>query len=839
MSHSWDHVRNGVRQFRTNFQSMYPVQVLTVVKDFTVHCNNLYFLSNHVTSADTCPSRKISLHKVNLHTLNTVPIPQTEDNNYLTATRQLPLSDTSITFTDYLSQDEKGNTVQTPLPGISSMERLDNTLMLTCNGNIYISDTDKMPTLIPYKANERSRSNSPCSPMMSPIDINLPKKTIYGDPQANRVDPKLGKDTITFIRDRDLWCTDFAGNERQLTFCGNDEDPTLKCGVAEYMMQEEFHRFTGYHRCPTKNHLLYLETSEKDVEEVTVSKNSMQEPIRYPRAGKPNAQSVLKLLEFDHADGVVLHKQLWGEHQIQTQFPWIEYIVRFGWLPDGQSVWVQILSRDQKKTALLKLYPSQFTATNTNETPSSTQILWEESNPHWINVTDTFHFMRTDSLEKVEFIWSSEKGNGYRHLYHVEKWSDGRTGVRQLTEGTWPCVDRPLYVDEQRQLVYFTAKRESPLESHFYVTSYLDTGKEPVLLTRQGYSHTVSMNSPDYFVDCFSTLSDPRVILIGHIQHDDKDRIHSALLIPTLQPSSVAAEEEENEYKYDGVTPLRRRRSSDLTNLADMVPNGDIFSFHTSDGVLLYGCLYKPRHYQADTSYPTVLHIYGGPKTQLVTNEFKFPRLMRYLMSVYFGFAVVIIDSRGSTDRGLEFEAQLQLKLGQVELKDQMEGLRFLHDTRFGAGTEEGSPSVIDLKRVAISGWSYGGYLSLMGLAQYGDFFKMAIAGAPVIEWELYDAAYTERYMGLPKEQVEAYRRSSVLSYASQFPDEENRLLIAHGLIDENVHYRNTEMLVTELVKANKPHYLQVYPSEKHGLRHASVNEHFETLMFYWLTNYL
>lgn len=137
-------------------------------------------------------------------------------------------------------------------------------------------------------------------------------------------------------------------------------------------------------------------------------------------------------------------------------------------------------------------------------------------------------------------------------------------------------------------------------------------------------------------------------------------------------------------------------------------------------------------------------------------------------MSVYFGFAVVIIDSRGSNDRGLDFEAQLQYKLGTMELQDQIEGLKFLNDTKFGGKTK----SVIDLKRIAISGWSYGGYLSLMGLAQHPDFFKMAIAGAPVTEWELYDAAYTERYMGLPEEQTEAYSRSNVLSYAGGFPDE-------------------------------------------------------------------
>lgn len=191
-------------------------------------------------------------------------------------------------------------------------------------------------------------------------------------------------------------------------------------------------------------------------------------------------------------------------------------------------------------------------------------------------------------------------------------------------------------------------------------------------------------------------------------------------------------------------------------------------------GLKLYGCLYKPRCYEPGQSYPTVLHIYGGPKTQLVVNEFKFPRLVRYLMSVYFGFAVVIIDSRGSSDRGLQFESYIRHSLGQVELRDQLEGLQYLHASQFGAlSTEDGKKEpVIDLNRVAITGWSYGGYLSLMAIAQYPHRFKMAIAGAPVTQWELYDAAYTERYMGFPVDNAEAYRSSSVLTYINQFPDE-------------------------------------------------------------------
>lgn len=459
---------------------------------------------------------------------------------------------------------------------------------------------------------------------------------------------------------------------------------------------------------------------------------------------------------------------------------------------------------------MLKLYPSQFTITpiihntNNNNHPSTppplrrtTEILWEETSTYWINITDSYYFFDdpSSSVDCVKFIWSSEKSeNGFRHLYYVEKHhNEASPRIKQLTHGDWCCIDKPLYVDESRGLVYFSAKKETPLETHFYSVSYLkNDDDEPRRWTERGYSHTVTMISSDYFIDCFSTLHDPQTILVRRVTDDT-----SALLFPVvpinldcINQSIITHNNNNNNTNPLLLLLLHRPYSADVARSS--VPNGEIFSFTTSDGlyistektrkalanilmtfflgIVLYGCLYKPKSYQPDQSYPTILHIYGGPKTQLVMNEFKFPRLMRYLMSVYFGFAVVIIDSRGSSDRGLQFESYIQHNLGTVELRDQMEGLQYLNDTRFGS-EGKGKKSVIDLERVAITGWSYGGYLSLMALAQYPEFFKMAIAGAPVTQWELYDAAYTERYMGLPQAHPQAYLNSSILTHVDKFPD--------------------------------------------------------------------
>ncbi|KAL0080982.1 Alpha/Beta hydrolase protein [Phycomyces blakesleeanus] len=636
----------------------------------------------------------------------------------------------------------------------------------------------------------------------------------------------------------------------------------MSCGVAEYVMQEEFRRFTGYYWGPCDeniNQILYLETSEDNVDIIMITTPCTpmnmyptdSGPFHYPRAGRPNASSVMHIVTFDSQAKKVVRKRLW-DTSIETLFPWTEYIVRFGWLPDMKSVWAQLLSRDQKKTEVVRipislfLSPQEYELQKISSTQSRAQIevLWEETTDVWINISDAYYFLDSSDPNSTQFIWSSEK-SGYRHLYLVTKNIDEpKPSVTQLTDGEWCVIDKPLFVDESRRLVYFMAKKDGPLESHLYVTCYAHDLPVPATrLTELGFSHNVTVfPSSGIFVDCFSSLECHQVIILCYLSFETFNGLPVVSNDNTVRLTSLPTMKKNPEHTFTCHFSKSHIPAFSLEPFPAMeMPKGIMFDFLSHDGIKLYGCLYKPFHYTAGTSFRTVLHVYGGPKSQMVTNDFRFPRLLRYLMSVYFGFAVVIIDGRGSCDRGLAFEAGIKNHLGSVELRDQIDGLNHLVNTKFGAEpTADGSTiSVIDISRIAITGWSYGGYLSLMGLAKYSDIFKLAIAGAPVTQWELYDSAYTERYIGLPSENPSAYDLGSILNKVERFPDCENRLLIAHGLIDENVHFRHTESLVSLLVKFNKPHYLQVYPTEKHGLRHASVNEHFETLMFYWLMNYL
>ncbi|VDN21904.1 unnamed protein product [Gongylonema pulchrum] len=192
------------------------------------------------------------------------------------------------------------------------------------------------------------------------------------------------------------------------------------------------------------------------------------------------------------------------------------------------------------------------------------------------------------------------------------------------------------------------------------------------------------------------------------------------------------------------------------------------------------------------------------------------------------GYAVLLIDGRGSSNRGLSFEAAIKNRLGTVEIEDQVEGLREVAKRADG---------LLDLRRVAIMGWSYGGYLALLCLAKCPEVYRAAIVGGAVTCWQLYDTAYTERYLGLPSDPV--YKDSSVLKYINQLPNEVDRLLIVHGLIDDNVHFSHTGRLIEALIQAGKPHRLQIFPSERHGIRSIEACEFHDACMLSFLSRAL
>ena len=197
-----------------------------------------------------------------------------------------------------------------------------------------------------------------------------------------------------------------------------------------------------------------------------------------------------------------------------------------------------------------------------------------------------------------------------------------------------------------------------------------------------------------------------------------------------------------------------------------------------------------------------MLYVYGGPHVQVVTNGWNMTVSMRAQYLRQQGFLVSVLDNRGSARRGLNFESHIKNKMGTVEVTDQIDGIKHLIGEK-----------LVDPKRIGVYGWSYGGYMSLMCLAQAPEVFKLAVAGAPVVSWDGYDTHYTERYMSTPSQNASGYHNSSVLRHVSNI---QGKLLLVHGLVDENVHFRHTARLINALISEGKDYDLAMFPSERH-----------------------
>jgi dipeptidyl-peptidase 4 len=431
------------------------------------------------------------------------------------------------------------------------------------------------------------------------------------------------------------------------------------------------------------------------------------------------------------------------------------YLARVAW-DSPHSLLVQILARDQKSLRLVRIDV---------ETGERRPLLEEESDT-WVNLHDDLRVVEATG----EFVWSSER-TGFRHLELRDR---GGGLVRILTAGDWP-VDGVAALDQGRREVWFTAGRESPLEMHLYRVG-LDGGPVERITTEPGTHRASVARTCDHFVDVHSRRSSPPVTTL-------RDR--SGRVVATLDDAG------------------RDPRLGELR----LVPP-ELAELKGRDGVTLHGAYYAPRSHclQVGGKVPLVVMVYGGPHVQTISESWSLTADLTAEFLAGRGFAVWKMDNRGSARRGHAFEAALDRHLGTVEVRDQADGVAFA-----AANWPE-----VDARRVGITGGSYGGYLTLRALTEAPDVFHAGVAVAPVTDWDGYDTCYTERYLGRPAENPEGYRASSVLTRVATL---RGALLIIHGMLDENVHFRHSARLASALIGASKPFALLPLPDERHSSR--------------------
>jgi dipeptidyl-peptidase-4 len=407
-----------------------------------------------------------------------------------------------------------------------------------------------------------------------------------------------------------------------------------------------------------------------------------------------------------------------------------------------------------------------------------TSRIVEEKDPYWVNLPDDPVFVS----DGKQFLWLSER-DGFRHLYAYS--IDGKQ-VRQLTKGSWE-VTGITGVDEAAERVYFTSSESSPLERQFY--SIAMTGEGKARLSIGSGTHGIAMGpGARFYLDTFSSVASP-----------PRTTLHAG------------------DGKELGVYRERNKR---LIEDFEILPT-ELVSFEGPDKTLFYARLIRPAGFEAGKKYPAVVLVYGGPQAQGVRNTWMGADLDQVL--AHKGFVVWQVDNRGSFGRGHAFETPVSRKLGVQELADQVAGVDYLISQGF-----------VDKTRVGIRGWSYGGFMTLNAMLNAPEVFRAGIAGAPVTDWKNYDTIYTERYMGLPKDNADGYKDTALPPHANKL---KGKLMIAHNLEDDNVLFQNTVQMIDALERAGKQVEMQFYTQKTHAVTGAEARQLNATMVDFFERN--
>jgi dipeptidyl-peptidase 4 len=589
-------------------------------------------------------------------------------------------------------------------------------------------------------------------------------------------DPKFSPDGkwVSFVRDYNLWVASVAtGEAKELTTGGSEE--ILK-GQLDWLYPEELDCQTAYWWSPDSSKIAYYQMDERPVTRYPIL--DMSSPLgetvytRFPQAGEANPIVRVGVVSARGGD------TKWMDTGSDTNV----YLPRVVWLPDSSRVAIERLNRAQTQLDLL------FSDAATG----ATRAVLTDTDKYWINLGDDLYFF----ADNKRFLWTSER-TGFRHYYLYD--ISGKQ-LDQLTSGDWgitgnggfgPGAESHPTVDEGRGFVYFFSNKDELRGTQLYRLSLAD--KTITRITREDGEHGIVI-SPDAsaYVDTYSNAMTPARQDLYHI--DGK----RAAVINENKVSELG------EYHFSPV------------EFPDIVAD---------DGTKLCASIIRPPDFDASRKYPVLVNVYGGPGVQNVRNDWEGADFLWLEMMASKGYIIFTLDNRGSYYRGHAFETPIYHQLGKVELQDQLAGVKYLKSLAY-----------VDASRIGIWGWSYGGTMTLNSMFNAPEVFKAGASVAPVSDWRLYDTAYTERYMGRPQDNPDAYRDHSPVNQAANL---KGKLMIAHATGDDNVHFANTSLVINALVSAGKyPTTLMIFPGRGHGMSDAPARiQLFKGITDFFLNN--
>ena len=428
-----------------------------------------------------------------------------------------------------------------------------------------------------------------------------------------------------------------------------------------------------------------------------------------------------------------------------------DYLTNLSWTPDEKYVLIAELNRGQNDMSL-NLYDAA--------TGTFIRTILNEKNPRWVEPEHEAFFPNAKSNN---FVWFSEK-DGFQNLYYYTL--EGKL-IKQLTNNQFVTRDI-IGTNTAGTEIYFKATGPNPTNMLVYKVDL--KGKQTLITKDQGVHNVVPSADGNWFFDEFSNHDTPSKSLL----YDKNLKAKTLLVSPN---------------KYDGYE----------------IGTADIKTIKSADGTTdLYTRLIKPSNFDPNKKYPVLVYVYGGPHAQMITNSYLDGANLWMFWMAEQGYLVFTVDNRGSDNRGFAFESIIHANLGNNEMDDQLKGVEYLKSLPY-----------VDGNRLAVHGWSYGGFMTTSLMLRKPDTFKVGVAGGPVIDWKWYEVMYGERYMDTPAENAKGFEENTVYNYVKNL---KGKLLLIHGTNDDVVVEQHNLSLVKKFVEAGKQVDYFPYPMHKHNV---------------------
>ncbi len=484
------------------------------------------------------------------------------------------------------------------------------------------------------------------------------------------------------------------------------------------------------------------------------------EPDKYPTAGETSHQVTVGVYDITTNKTIFLNTPIIQNNQNNQDTP--VYFTNIAWSPDSKTIYMFELNRDQNDCRLVSY--DAITGEKKAER-------YRETSEKYVEPMHPIQFLPWD--DNLFILQSQRDGYNHLYLYNIK----GEL-VKQLTSGTF-VVQEVLGFNKKDKSIIISSNEANPIQHNTYAVD-IKTGKRTLLDNGKGSHHGVLSESGLYFYDKYSEPDVPRNIDVVEVKTAKAQRL-------------LTAEDPWKGYQQ---------------------PIFECGTIKAADGKTdLYYRMVKPHDFDATKKYPTVIYVYGGPHAHNVEAAWHWYSRSWETYMAQKGYIVFILDNRGSENRGRDFEQVTFRQLGQIEMQDQMKGVDYLRSLPY-----------IDMDRLGVHGWSFGGFMTISLMTNYPDVFKVGVAGGPVIDWKWYEVMYGERYMDTPQTNPEGYEKTSLIAKAKNL---KGKLQIITGYNDDTVIPQHCLSFLKACIEAGTQPDFFVYPGEPHNMRgHASVHLH-------------